>query len=428
MTSERVILHIDGDSFFAACEVARNPWLRGKPVVTGRERGIVCAATYEAKKLGIHRAMPIHQVVREFPQVIILSGDYRMYGMYAERLYAIVRRYARNVEEYGIDECFGDITDAHESFGISHTEIAERIKRDLSTELALSFSVGVAPTKALAKLGSKFRKPNGLTVLTPENTKPCLAETPIGNVWGIGRALSLQLDAQGIATALDFVERDSAWIEEKFAKPTAELQRELQGESLWGVNDGTPDAPHSIQRTRTFSPPTNELNLVWSYFCQNVEEACANARRELLIPARVSFFFKSQDFKYRSAEVRLAYPSDIPSDVLRSVRPMFFKLFERGTRYRATGITLFSFRSEEDLQLDLWDERKDARERSSVFLAVDALERKYGEPVVSLASSLLAERVRFSRRIPKEEAYRARFHIPGTGAKHLPLPVLGEVS
>src|ERR1700743_1359130 len=112
-----MILHIDGDAFFAACEVSRNPWLRGKPVVTGQERGIVSAATYEAKRLGIHRAMPIFRVKREFPQVIILPGDYELYGMYATRLYAIARRYARVVEEYGIDECFADLSGQDAALG-----------------------------------------------------------------------------------------------------------------------------------------------------------------------------------------------------------------------------------------------------------------------------------------------------------------------
>lgn len=427
MKETHAIIHIDGDAFFAMCEVARNPWLHGKPVVTGRERGIVCAATYEAKKLGIHRAMPIAKVAREFPEVIILAGDYRMYGMYAARLYAIMRRYANIVEEYGIDECFGDLTGQDKALGMSYEEIVRSIKRDLTTELALSFSAGLAGTKALAKLGSKFNKPDGLTILTSENTETCLAATPIGNVWGIGRALSIQLEAQNIYTALDFVRCGSAWIESKFSKPTAELQRELSGESLWAVADGAPEAPHSIQRTRTFSPPTRDPVLVWSYLSHNVEEACATARRDGLIPARASFFLKSQDFRYRGAEVRFS-PSDMPHDVLRALRPLFMKTHEPATRYRATGVTLYAFRGEADLQLDVWGERSESRERSSVFSAIDALERKFGEPVVALASSLVAERATGARRIPHEEAYRERFRIRGTGAKHLPLPVLGEVS
>ncbi len=408
----RTILHVDGDAFFAACEVARNPGLRGKPVVTGRERGVVCAATYEAKEAGITRGMPIYRVRNEFPQVTVLSGDYRMYGMYAERLYAIVRRYANAVEEYGIDECFGDLT----GLDIS---AARQIQTDLATELAISFSFGIAPTKALAKLGSKWKKPGGFTIV--DDRDAFLKETPIADVWGVGRALSVQLPVHGIHTAFDFIQRDRAWIEQKFSKVVAELHQELSGESVWSVQDGAPAAPHSVQRTRTFSPPTFDQAMLWSHLSKNVEEACMSARRDALIPARASFFVKSQDFRYRGAEVKLAYPSDAPHDILRALRPAFLKAYQSGTKYRASGVTLFSFRGEHDLQLDLWDERKESRLVSSVFAATDSLASRYGKAVVSLGSSFLA------KNRSGIDPYLARFHIPHTGAKHLPIPVLGEV-
>lgn len=423
---ERSILHIDGDAFFAVCEVARNPGLRGKPVVTGRERGIVCAATYEAKKLGIYRAMPIKQVMEEFPDVVVLPGDYDLYGMYAKRLYAIARRYAASVEEYGIDECFAELTGQDAVSGKSCETLARNIERDLETELRLSFSFGLGPTKALAKLGSKHRKPRGFTVVTSENREEVLAATAIKDVWGIGRALSVQLEAHNVRTALDFARRDPAWIGAKFAAPVAELARELCGESVWNLHDGVPDAPHSIQRTRTFSPPAKDRELVWSHFARNVEDACAAARREGLVPARASFFIKSQDFRYRGGEARLAHPSDMPADTLRALRAAFMREFLPGTRYRATGVTLSAFRSEDDLQLDLWDERAASREKSSIFIALDRLEEKYGEPVVALASSLAARKAAGASRLAHEDAYRDRFRVRGTGKKHLPLPVLGD--
>ncbi|HVX90724.1 MAG TPA: DNA polymerase IV [Candidatus Paceibacterota bacterium] len=423
-----MILHIDGDSFFAACEVSRNPWLRGKPVVTGAERGIVSAATYEAKKLGIHRAMPIFRVKREYPQVIVLPGDYELYGMYATRLYAIARRYASRVEEYGIDECFADLAGQDVVLGMSYEDIAHRIKQDLSTELALTFSLGLAETKALAKLGSKWGKPNGFTVIQKGEEAPFLAGTAVKDVWGVGRALSVYFEAQNIYTALDFVSRDPQWIREKYAKPTAELQRELAGERLWSVHDGAPEAPHSIQRTRTFTPPVRDRELLWSHFCRNVEDACAAARRDELIPGRASLFLKTQEFRYSGQEVLFRHPSDMPADVLRAVRPAFEKLFESANKYRATGITLYGFRRESELQLDMWNEREASRKRAKVFAAVDALEARYGRAVVELAASIPARDARRQVRSVRDAAYRERFRIPGTGAKHLPLPVLGTTS
>jgi len=425
--TSKAILHVDGDAFFAACEVARNPSLRGKPVVTGRERGIVSAATYEAKRLGIHRAMPIFQVRRQFPQVTVLSGDYDLYGMYAKRLYAIVRRYAHTVEEYGVDECFGDLTGQDEVLGMPLPEIAGRVKQDLATELALSFSVGLAGTKALAKLGSKWNKPDGLTIINQDEVWQYLAGTAIKDVWGIGRALSVQLEMQNVNSALDFVERPESWVASKFSQPTVELWKELHGEPVWSLSHGVPDAPHSIQRTRTFTPPSSDAGFLWSHLSGNVEEACMSARAEGLIPARASFFIKSQEFRYRGDEVRLAYPSDAPTDVLKALRPAFLKAYEKGVRYRATGVTLLAFRGERDLQLDVWGKSEETRKTSAVFASLDRLAEKYGESVVSLGSSFLAAQHSASRHIPSEDEYRERFRIPGTGRKHLPLPVLGSV-
>jgi nucleotidyltransferase/DNA polymerase involved in DNA repair len=310
-----------------------------------------------------------------------------------------------------------------------YEEIARRIGEDLRTELALSFSLGLAETKALAKLASKFRKPGGFVVIRKGEEEQYLAATKVSDVWGVGRALSVHFDAQQIYTALDFTRRDPAWIYQKYAKPTAELQRELSGERLWRVADGAPEAPHSIQRTRTFTPAVRgEKELVWSHFSRNVEDACTAARAEGLIPARASFFLKSQEFRYASGEARLAHPSDMPADVLSAVRPLFMKLYDPRTRYRATGVTLFSLRRPGELQLDLFDERKEGREKSRVFDAVDALARRYGCQVVSLASSLPARESRRRLQSTRDAAYRDRFRIPGTGVKHLPIPVLGTVS
>ena len=159
----RAIVHVDGDGFFAACEVARDPSLRGKPVVTGAERGIVSAATYEAKALGISRGIRLSEVKKICPEAIILSSDYELYSLYSLRMNEIMRRYTPEVEEYGIDECFGDITGMRRVHHMDYEAIAKAIKDDLQRELDITFSVGLSCTKVLAKIGSKYAKPNGLT-------------------------------------------------------------------------------------------------------------------------------------------------------------------------------------------------------------------------------------------------------------------------
>ena len=164
--SSRAIAHIDGDAFFASVEQAMDPRLRGRPVVTGKERGIASSMSYEAKARGVTRGMPLFDIRRLCPECVIVPSDYETYSLFSVRMFDIVRRYTADVEEYSIDECFADLTGLRRSLKMGYREMAERIKADLDTELGMTFSVGLAPTKVLAKMASKWKKPSGLTVIS----------------------------------------------------------------------------------------------------------------------------------------------------------------------------------------------------------------------------------------------------------------------
>ena len=146
---------MDGDAFFVACEIAKDPSLRGLPVVTGEERGIVTAASYEAKALGVIRGTPIFKLKKQFPSVLVLPGDYQSYADYSSRMFDIVRRYVDDVEEYSIDECFADLTGLDKPLKMSYKQIAEKIKKQVNEVLDLSISIGLGPTKRLANDTSK---------------------------------------------------------------------------------------------------------------------------------------------------------------------------------------------------------------------------------------------------------------------------------
>src|SRR5215813_13240299 len=159
----RAIVHIDADAFFASCEQAVNPTLKGKPVVTGKERGIASAVSYEAKARGVKRGMTIREIKALCPDAIHLPSDYETYSLFSQRMFAIVRRYTPEVEEYSIDECFCDLTGLRRPLRMSYRQMAERIKHELDTALGFTFSVGLAPNKVIAKIASKWQKPSGLT-------------------------------------------------------------------------------------------------------------------------------------------------------------------------------------------------------------------------------------------------------------------------
>ena len=138
----RAIVHIDGDAFFASCEQARNPSFQGKPLITGKERGIASSLSYEAKALGVKRGMRLSDIKKLCPNVIILPSDYETYSLLSKRLFEIVRRYTSEVEEYSIDECFADLTGLRRPLRMNYTQIAERIQKDLSRGIGLYFFSG----------------------------------------------------------------------------------------------------------------------------------------------------------------------------------------------------------------------------------------------------------------------------------------------
>ena len=209
-TFPRAILHVDGDSFFASCEIAKDPRLRGKPVITGKERGIVSACTYDLKARGVERGMRLDEARKIASDAIILPSDYETYSLFSERMYQIVRRYTPTVEEYSIDECFADLTGMRRMNRMNYRDMAHAIKQELKVELGMNFSVGLSATKVLAKVASKWQKPDGLTLIPLDKAEAYLAKTPAIKVWGIGPNTAAYLQKFGIRTALEFARKDEA--------------------------------------------------------------------------------------------------------------------------------------------------------------------------------------------------------------------------
>src|SRR5512136_1016806 len=183
----RAILHLDADAFFASCEQAIHPELRGRPVITGRERGIVAAASYEAKARGVQRGVRLSEVKKLCPDAVILPSDYETYSLFSVRMFEILRRFSPDVEEYSIDEAFIDLTGLRRSFHGPYEMIARRMQETIEAEIDIPVSVGVSVSKVLAKIASKHGKPRGFTVIPGDEIHLYLENLPVEKVWGIGR-------------------------------------------------------------------------------------------------------------------------------------------------------------------------------------------------------------------------------------------------
>ncbi len=378
---------MDGDAFFVGCEIAKNPKLKGLPVVTGEERGIVSALSYEAKALGIKRGMPIFRIKRDFPQVLILPGDYKSYAKYSECMFEIVRRYADVVEEYSIDECFADLTGLDKPLYMSYRQIAEKIKFEINLELGLSVSIGLAPTKVLAKLASKWKKPDGLTVIEKENTYEYLKGTEIEKIWGIGRQTAEFLKRRKIFNALEFAEKSSDWIKENLSSPFFSMWLELNSVSIMQVDGEAKTEYSSVQKTRTFHPPTSDKNFLISQFSKHLEDACRKVRHYGLSARRLSFFLKSQNFRYFSFSLPLPVASNSPETLIVFVEKYFINVWREGVLYRSCGVTLSELSGSEIVQLDLFGETKQESRLATIHKQIDNLENKFGKKVLHLGST-----------------------------------------
>lgn len=387
LVSDKVILHIDGDAFFVGVEVAKNPKLKGLPVVTGEERGIVSALSYEAKALGVVRGMPIFQVKREFPSVIILPGDYRSYAEYSGKMFEIVNRYAYGVEEYSIDECFADVTGLDRTLKLSYREIAEKIKKEIGEELRLSVSIGLAPTKVLAKVASNWVKPNGLTIITSDTTEEFLAKKPIEKIWGIGPQTAKLLNSKRVHTALDLYNKDLAWVSQNLSKPYETIWRELHGEYILQVDTKAKSVYSSIQKTRTFHPITDDKTFLWSQISKHIEDACRKARYYELTPKKISLFLKTKDFKIVALASLLPSPSNSPEISLAVARTLFEKIHKKGQMYRTAGITLENLTPDFVAQKDLFGGTDKGEKFDAIHKELDLLEHKIGKRMVHLGST-----------------------------------------
>ena len=384
---EKVIFHIDGDAFFVGVEVAKNPKLKGLPVVTGEERGIVSALSYEAKALGVVRGMPIFKVKRDFPNVVILPGDYQSYARYSRLMFDIVHRYAYAIEEYSIDECFADFTGLDRTLKMTYRQIAEQVKREINEELGLSVSIGLAPTKVLAKVASNWVKPNGMTIIDGRSAPEFLSKKPIEKIWGIGPKTSEFLAGKGIRTALDFSTKDVGWVRQNLSKPYEAIWQELNGVLVHEVDTEVKTVYSSIQKTRTFHPITNDKTFLWSQLSKNIEDACKKARYYNLVPKKISIFLKSQDFKIVTLSATLSTPSNSPELSISLAHELFEKMHTRSVLYRTTGATLLDLVPNFAMQADLFGGTVKADKFKLIHEQIDSLEEKFGERMVYLGST-----------------------------------------
>ena len=387
----RAIMHMDADAFFASCEQAIHPELRGKPVITGKERGIVAAASYEAKARGVERGMRLFEVKRNCPDAIMLPSDYETYSLFSVRMFDILRRFSPDVEEYSIDEAFVDLTGLRRTFHGSYGDIAGKIQESIEKELGITVSMGVSLSKVLAKVGSKHRKPKGVTLIPGREIHLYLSRLPVEKVWGIGANTSAFLKKFGINTALDFTRKDEAFIRSHLSKPYQEIWHELNGRSVYRVTTESKREYQSISKTKTFTPPSDDVTLIFAQLSKNLENACIKARRYNLAATRLIICLRMQDFRDAGVEIKLSRPTAYPTELFESLRKGFDEVYRPKTLYRATGAILAGLVPENKVQFTLFDDTARILKMARIYSAVDQLSERFGKHTIQHGASLPAK-------------------------------------
>jgi DNA polymerase-4/DNA polymerase V len=422
----RAIVHVDGDAFFASCEQAVHPEYRGKPVVTGKERGIVAAASYEAKAKGVSRGVPLWGVKKLCPDAIIVPSDYETYSLFSKRMFEIMRRFTSLVEESSIDEGFADLTGLQRPFHASYAVIAQRMKETIEDELGITVSVGLSASKVLAKLGSKFKKPSGFTPIPGRVINDYLKVTPAEAVWGVGPRTAAYCKTLGIHTALDFAQKSESFILRHFSKPHHEIWHELNGRAVYEVTTEEKSTYASISKTKTFTPPSQNPDYVYAQLLKNLENACIKARRYNLVAQGLVLFLKRQDFSHVGLEVKLSRASAYPQDITPLLRQLFqADLYQPGGLYRATGVVLTALRPEAGLQPTLFEPAVQVDRLKRLYEALDSLAERFGKHAVHLAGSSLAHGTPQHVQDRGDVPLRKQHRLSGeTQRKHLTIPLL----
>lgn len=386
-----MILHLDADAFFASCEQSMHPQLRDKPVAVGAERGIVTAASYPAKRLGVTRGMQTWQVKQQFPQVTLITSNYAAYEDFSEKMLAILQNITPYVEAYSIDENFADITSVDIMRKESWHQIGQQLQSDIFKALHIGVSIGIAPTKTLAKIASGWHKPQGLNIITQENIPEFLKEVPIEDVWGIGRRTSKKLMSRGITSAFHFYNLPYQWVKSRLPKPFQIMHQELHGRSILKMDTDPKISYKSISKTRTFWPHTSDPRVLIAHLYRNLDRALAKARRHHLTPQNISFFLKTHapngQFQYLHDDIKLHRPTTLPQEVIPQLRSTFEQLYDTAYTYRATGINLHNLMSGPLTQMRIDETGPELTRKTKLISAIDTIRTKHGLTSVYLGST-----------------------------------------
>jgi DNA polymerase-4 len=406
----RTIFHVDMDAFFVSVEELYDPTLQGKPVVVGgqrNERGVVSAASYAARKFGVHSAMPLRTAAKLCPQAIFVDGHPERYRECSEKVHRVLTSFSPQVEMASIDEAYLDMTGTQRLHG-PPLKAAHLLHRRMKEETSLNCSVGIGSSRLIAKVSSAQAKPNGVLWIVPGEEAKFLAPLDVREIPGVGKVMESQLHALGIRKVGDLAKLEDSELEHRFGKWGLALAGKARGEDAGGWFDNEVGADleaKSISHEHTYNEDTADPAQLEATLMR-LSEMVGRRLREANFHARtIQLKLRYEDFTTITRAHTLPAPTQLDTEIFEQIRTLFRKNWKKGIPIRLLGVQASSFEAQAD-QINLLEGNRQQRWKDALA-AADRLRDKFGESSVTLATGM--------RGTFRERVHENPVALPGKG-------------
>jgi len=379
------------DAFFVSVEELYDPSLIGKPVVVGgrpNERGVVSAASYAARKFGVHSAMPLRTAYKLCPQALFVDGHPDRYREYSKKVYGVLKDFSPLVEMASVDEAYLDLTGTGRLYG-PPLKAAHLLHERIKAATRLNCSIGISASRMVAKVASDQAKPNGVLWIVPGYESAFLAPLDVRKIPGVGKVTENNLHALGIRKIADLAKLDDAFLEQRFGKWGLALAGKSRGLDAGGWYDaeiGENPGPKSISHEHTFNEDTADLAKLESTLARLSEMVGRRIREHNLLARTLQLKLRYSDFSTITRAHSLPRGTSIDTEIYREIHALFLANWKRGAPVRLLGVNASSWAEGEE-QMNLLGEDTHERWRRALA-AADKMRDKFGESAVSLASGL----------------------------------------
>lgn len=373
----RNILHLDMDAFFVSVERARNPSLRGRPVIVGGNtygRGVVSSASYEARRYGVRSAMPLVQARRLCPQAVFIQGDQRLYEEMASKVFRILQRYCPLVEPVSIDEAYLDLTGCERLHG-APLEAASRIREEIFRTLGLSASIGISTNRLVSKVASRMAKPAGILQVHPGYEASFLAPLPVEILPGVGPRTHRRLSLLNIRTVGELAMMDPQWLEHALGRMGRLLHLRARGVDASPILQRE-SPPRSISREVTLQEDTLDRRYLERILYELSQRVGMVLRRRGLRARCVRLKLRYCDFETLTRSATFWEPADMDHIIFQEARRLMEGLLRRRVRVRLLGVNVSGL-ARTPIQLPLFAREPSLRGRA-LYRAMDSIRERYG--------------------------------------------------